>query len=285
MKQHQNQRFYWRKTKNQFMLGLAYLAVLFGLFWLIWILATLVLKGVPALSLELFLKPTPAPNESGGLINALIGSILMVAVATFIATPVGILAGTYLSEYGRYTRLAKITRFLNDILLSAPSIIIGLFIYAIYVSHVKHFSGWAGSLALAMLVIPVVVRTTDSMLNLVPNNLREAAAALGCPQWRVITMVCYRAARSGILTGVLLSVARISGETAPLLFTALSNQFTSFDMNAPMANLPVVIYQYAASPFEDWNNLAWAGATLITLFVLSLNIITRTCSKKHNKQG
>lgn len=285
MKQHQNQRFYWRKTKNQFMLGLAYLAVVFGLFWLIWILATLVLKGIPALSLELFLKPTPAPNESGGLINALIGSILMVAVATFIATPVGILAGTYLSEYGRYTRLAKFTRFLNDILLSAPSIIIGLFIYAIYVSHVKHFSGWAGSLALAMLVIPVVVRTTDSMLNLVPNNLREAAAALGCPQWRVITMVCYRAARSGILTGVLLSVARISGETAPLLFTALSNQFTSFDMNAPMANLPVVIYQYAASPFEDWNNLAWAGATLITLFVLSLNIITRTCSKKHNKQG
>ncbi|OBX06059.1 phosphate ABC transporter permease PstA [Gallibacterium genomosp. 3] len=285
MKQHQNQRFYWRKTKNQFMLGLAYLAVVFGLFWLIWILATLVLKGIPALSFELFLKPTPAPNESGGLINALIGSILMVAVATFIATPIGILAGTYLSEYGRYTRLAKITRFLNDILLSAPSIIIGLFIYAIYVSHVKHFSGWAGSLALAMLVIPVVVRTTDSMLNLVPNNLREAAAALGCPQWRVITMVCYRAARSGILTGVLLSVARISGETAPLLFTALSNQFTSFDMNAPMANLPVVIYQYAASPFEDWNNLAWAGATLITLFVLSLNIITRTCSKKHNKQG
>lgn len=285
MKDYQNQRFYWRKIKNQFMLGLAYLAVVFGLFWLIWILSTLVLKGVPALSFELFLKPTPAPNESGGLINALIGSILMVAVATFIATPVGILAGTYLSEYGRYTRLAQVTRFLNDILLSAPSIIIGLFIYAIYVSQVKHFSGWAGSLALAMLVIPVVVRTTDSMLNLVPNNLREAAAALGCPQWRVITMICYRAARSGILTGVLLSVARISGETAPLLFTALSNQFTSFDMNAPMANLPVVIYQYAASPFEDWNSLAWAGATLITLFVLSLNIITRTCSKKHNKRG
>ncbi|MFC0322140.1 phosphate ABC transporter permease PstA [Gallibacterium melopsittaci] len=285
MKQHQNQRFYQRKIKNCFMLGLAYLAVVFGLFWLVWILSTLILKGVPALSLELFIKPTPAPNESGGLINAIIGSILMVAVATLIATPVGILAGTYLSEYGRYTRIAKITRFLNDILLSAPSIIIGLFIYAIYVSQVKHFSGWAGSLALAMLVIPVVVRTTDSMLNLVPNNLREAAAALGCPQWRVITMICYRAARSGILTGVLLSVARISGETAPLLFTALSNQFTSFDMNAPMANLPVVIYQYAASPFEDWNNLAWAGATLITLFVLSLNIITRTCSKKHNKQG
>ena len=285
MKQQQNQRFYRRKISNQIMLGLSYLAVIFGLFWLFWILITLVLKGIPALSLELFIHATPAPNESGGLLNAIIGSILMVAVATFIATPIGILAGTYLSEYGRYTYLAKFTRFLNDILLSAPSIIIGLFIYAIYVSQVKHFSGWAGALALAMLVIPVVVRTTDNMLNLVPNNLREAAAALGCPQWRVITMICYRAARPGILTGILLSIARISGETAPLLFTALSNQFTSFDMNAPMANLPVVIYQYAASPFEDWNNLAWAGATLITLFILSLNIITRACAKKHNKQG
>ncbi|HDL3433976.1 TPA: phosphate ABC transporter permease PstA, partial [Mannheimia haemolytica] len=192
-----------------------------------------------------------------------------------IATPIGILAGTYLSEYGRYTKLAKFTRFLNDVLLSAPSIIIGLFIYAIYVAQVKHYSGWAGSLALAVLVIPIVVRTTDSMLNLVPNNLREAAAALGCPRWRVITMISYRAARSGIITGVLLAVARISGETAPLLFTALSNQFASLDMNAPMANLPVVIYQYAASPFADWNTLAWAGAMLITLFVLSLNIITR----------
>ncbi|KAE9537076.1 phosphate ABC transporter permease PstA [Ursidibacter arcticus] len=281
MKSFQNQRFYCRKIKNQVMLGLAYLAVIFGLFWLVWILYTLVMKGIPALSFDLFTQATPAPNEKGGLMNAILGSILMVSVATFIATPIGILAGTYLSEYGRYSYLAKVTRFLNDILLSAPSIIIGLFIYAIYVAQVQHYSGWAGSLALAMLVIPVVVRTTDSMLNLVPNNLREAAAALGCPQWRVITMICYRAARSGIITGVLLSVARISGETAPLLFTALSNQFTSWDMNGPMANLPVVIYQYAASPFEDWNNLAWAGATLITLFVLSLNVLTRVYFNKH----
>ena len=281
MKSFQNQRFYCRKIKNQVMLGLAYLAVIFGLFWLVWILYTLMMKGIPALSFDLFTQATPAPNEKGGLMNAILGSILMVSVATFIATPIGILAGTYLSEYGRYSYLAKVTRFLNDILLSAPSIIIGLFIYAIYVAQVQHYSGWAGSLALAMLVIPVVVRTTDSMLNLVPNNLREAAAALGCPQWRVITMICYRAARSGIITGVLLSVARISGETAPLLFTALSNQFTSWDMNGPMANLPVVIYQYAASPFENWNNLAWAGATLITLFVLSLNVLTRVYFNKH----
>lgn len=281
MNKYKNQRFYQRKSSNFLMLSLAYLAVLFGLFWLIWILYTLIIKGIPALSFDLFLKATPVPNESGGLINAIIGSIMMVAVATFIATPIGVLAGTYLCEYGRYTKLAKITRFLNDILLSAPSIIIGLFIYAIYVSQIKHFSGWAGSFALAMLVIPVVVRTTDSMLHLVPNNLREAAVALGCPQWRVIIMICYRVARPGILTGILLSVARISGETAPLLFTALSNQFTSFDMNAPMANLPVVIYQYAASPFDDWNKLAWAGAVLITIFVLSLNILTRFCANKH----
>ncbi|UTH26389.1 phosphate ABC transporter permease PstA [Actinobacillus suis] len=227
------------------------------------------------LSLTLFTLPTPAPNEAGGLSNAIIGSLMMLLFGTLIGTPIGILAGTYLAEYGRYSKLAKVTRFLNDILLSAPSIIIGLFIYAIYVSHVKHYSGWAGSFALALLVIPVVVRTTDSMLNLIPNNLREAAVALGCPQWRMITMVCYKAARSGIITGVLLAVARISGETAPLLFTALSNQFSSWDMNGPMANLPVVIYQYAASPFQDWNNLAWAGATLITGFVLCLNILTR----------
>ncbi|MDH2924724.1 phosphate ABC transporter membrane protein 2 (PhoT family) [Nicoletella semolina] len=281
MKAYQNQRFYCRKIKNQIMLALAYLAVLFGLFWLVWIIYTLIVKGIPALSIDLFLYSTPAPNEKGGLINAIIGSILMVLVATLIATPVGILAGTYLSEYGRYSKLAKITRFLNDVLLSAPSIVIGLFIYAIYVAQVEHYSGWAGAIALMLLVIPVVVRTTDNMLNLVPNNLREAAAALGCPQWRVITMICYRAARSGIITGVLLSVARIAGETAPLLFTALSNQFHSWDMNAPMANLPVVIYQYAASPFADWNTLAWAGATLITLFVLSLNILTRIYFSKH----
>ncbi|GJH43530.1 phosphate ABC transporter permease PstA [Pasteurella canis] len=267
--------FHCRKLKNKFMLTLSFLAVGFGLFWLCWIILTLITKGIPALSIQLFLQPTPAPNESGGLLNAVIGSTMMIIVSTAIGTPIGILAGTYLAEYGRYSKLAKVTRFLNDVLLSAPSIVIGLFIYAIYVSQVKHYSGWAGSLALAMIMIPVIVRTTDNMLNLVPNNLREAAASLGCPQWRVITMICYRAARSGILTGVLLSIARISGETAPLLFTVLSNQFTSFDMNGPMANIPVVIYQFAASPFQDWNELAWAGATLITLFVLLLNIFAR----------
>ncbi|AKD39211.1 phosphate transport system permease protein PstA [Pasteurella multocida subsp. multocida OH4807] len=267
--------FHCRKLKNKLMLTLSFLAVGFGLFWLCWILFTLITKGIPALSMQLFLQPTPAPNESGGLLNAIIGSTMMIIVSTAIGTPIGILAGTYLAEYGRYSRLAQVTRFLNDVLLSAPSIVIGLFIYAIYVSQVKHYSGWAGSLALAMIMIPVIVRTTDNMLNLVPNNLREAAASLGCPQWRVITMICYRAARSGILTGVLLSIARISGETAPLLFTALSNQFTSFDMNGPMANIPVVIYQFAASPFQDWNELAWAGATLITLFVLLLNVFAR----------
>ncbi|MCK3657722.1 phosphate ABC transporter, permease protein PstA [Pasteurellaceae bacterium Pebbles2] len=275
----QNARFYQRRWCNRLMLSLAYIAVAFGLFWLCWIVGTLISRGIPALSLDLFIKQTPAPNEMGGLSNALLGSFLMVGAGTLIGTPMGILAGTYLAEYGRYSRFAQITRFLNDILLSAPSIIIGLFIYSIYVSKMQHFSGWAGSFALALLIIPIVVRTTDSMLNLVPNNLREAAAALGCPQWRVIMMICYRAAKSGILTGVLLGVARIAGETAPLLFTALSNQFMSWDMNAPMANLPVVIYQYAASPFTDWNNLAWAGAALITLFVLCLNIATRIFSK------
>lgn len=272
---YQNRRFHCRKFKNKIMLGLSGLSVIFGLFWLCWIILTLVTKGIPSLSLELFMAETPAPNEQGGLLNAIIGSSLMLLVAMAIATPVSILVGTYLAEYGRYSKLASMVRFLNDILLSAPSIIIGLFIYSIYVAQVKHYSGWAGGLALAMIAIPVIVRTTDSMLSLVPNNLREAAIALGCPQWRVITMICYRAAKPGIITGVLLSVARIAGETAPLLFTALSNQFTSWDMNGPMANLPVVIYQYAASPFQDWNTLAWAGATLITLFVLVLNLITR----------
>ena len=272
---YQNRRFHCRKFKNKIMLCLSGLSVIFGLFWLVWIIATLLFKGIPSLSFDLFLAETPARNEQGVLLNAIIGSSLMLLVAMAIATPVSILAGTYLAEYGRYSKLSSIVRFLNDILLSAPSITIGLFIYAVYVAQVKHYSGWAGGFALAMIAIPVIVRTTDSMLNLVPNNLREAAIALGCPQWRVITMICYRAAKPGIITGVLLSVARIAGETAPLLFTALSNQFTSWNMNSPMANLPVVIYQYAASPFEDWNTLAWAGATLITLFVLVLNIITR----------
>ncbi|MDU8925467.1 phosphate ABC transporter permease PstA [Pasteurellaceae bacterium LIM206] len=275
-----NMRFYCRKIKNNLMMFLAVAAVAFGLFWLCWILLTLVSKGIPAVSWELFLQKTPGPGEQGGLLNAILGSGFMLAVATLIGTPVGILAGTYLAEYGRYSKLAAVTRFLNDILLSAPSIVIGLFIYSIYVANVQHYSGWAGSLALAVIMIPIVVRTTDNMLGLIPNNLREAAAALGCPQWRVITMICYRAAKSGILTGVLLSVARIAGETAPLLFTALSNQFISWNMNEPMANLPVVIYQYAASPFSDWNNLAWAGATLITLFVLAINLFTRIYFKQ-----
>jgi phosphate transport system permease protein len=264
-----------RSILNKVMLTLSMAALVFGLFWLCWILAVLVLKGGSALSLTLFTESTPPPGQAGGLLNAILGSFVMVGIGTLIGTPVGILAGTYLAEYGQRGWLAPATRFLNDVLLSAPSIVIGLFIYAVYVSQVGHYSGWAGSFALAILVIPVVVRTTDNMLLLVPNSLREACFALGCPKWRMITMVSYKAARAGIMTGILLAVARVAGETAPLLFTSLNNQFMSFDMNKPLANLPVVIFQFAASPFSDWNTLAWAGATLITLAVLSLNIIAR----------
>jgi len=264
-----------RSILNKVMLTLSLAALVFGLFWLCWILAVLVLKGGSALSLTLFTESTPPPGQAGGLLNAILGSFVMVGIGTLIGTPVGILAGTYLAEYGQRGWLAPATRFLNDVLLSAPSIVIGLFIYAVYVSQVGHYSGWAGSFALAILVIPVVVRTTDNMLLLVPNSLREACFALGCPKWRMITMVSYKAARAGIMTGILLAVARVAGETAPLLFTSLNNQFMSFDMNKPLANLPVVIFQFAASPFSDWNTLAWAGATLITLAVLSLNIIAR----------
>src|SRR5699024_433146 len=213
--------------------------------------------------------------EAGGLLNAMVGSVLMAGTATLVGTPVGVLAGTYLAEFGQRGWLAPTVRFLNDVLLSAPSIVIGLFVYAIFVAQVGHFSGWAGAMALGIIVIPVVVRATDNMLALVPGGLREAAAALGCPQWRMVMFISYRAARSGIMTGVLLAVARIAGETAPLLFTALSNQFLSLNMNAPIANLPVIIFQYAASPFQDWNRLAWAGALLITLVVLFLNIMAR----------
>jgi len=269
-----------RAIMNKVMLTLSMAALVFGLFWLCWILAVLVIKGGGALSVTLFTESTPPPGQAGGLLNAILGSFVMVGVGTLIGTPVGILAGTYLAEYGQRGWLAPATRFLNDVLLSAPSIVIGLFIYAVYVSQVGHYSGWAGSFALAILVIPVVVRTTDNMLLLVPNSLREACFALGCPKWRMITMVSYKAARSGILTGVLLAVARVAGETAPLLFTALNNQFMSFDMNAPLANLPVVIFQFAASPFKDWNTLAWAGATLITLAVLALNIVARSLFRK-----
>lgn len=265
-----------RRRFNRVMLTLSGATVVFGLFWLCWILMTLLLKGGGALSWALLSESTPPPGEAGGLLNAIVGSMMMATVATVIGTPIGVLAGTYLAEFGQRGWLAPATRFLNDMLLSAPSIIIGLFIYAVYVAQVGHYSGWAGAFALAILVIPVVVRATDNMLLLVPNSLREAAAALGCPQWRIVIFISYRAARSGIVTGVLLAVARISGETAPLLFTALNNQFMSMNMNAPIANLPVVIFQYAASPFDGWNHLAWAGAILITALVLAINIIART---------
>jgi phosphate transport system permease protein len=264
-----------RRLINNFNLTISLLSMLFGLFWLVWILWTLVAQGFHGLSLALFTQMTPPPGSNGGLLNAIAGSFAMTMVATLIGTPVGILAGTYLAEFGQRGWLAPTTRFVNDILLSAPSIVIGLFVYEVYVVNVGHFSGWAGSLALALIVIPVVVRTTENMLRLVPNSLREAAAALGAPQWKVIMLVTLRASTTGILTGILLAVARISGETAPLLFTALNNQFWSSNMNQPMANLPVVIFQFAMSPYEDWRNLAWAGALLITFMVLALNILAR----------
>lgn len=277
----ESNRLYRRRSRiNRLMLTLSVAALSFGLFWLCWIILTLLVKGGSALSLTLLFENTPPPGDDGGLLNAIVGSVMMAAVGTLIGTPIGILAGTYLAEYGSRGWLAPATRFLNDVLLSAPSIVIGLFIYAVYVNQAGHYSGWAGAFALSILVIPVVVRSTDNMLSLVPHSLREAAAALGCPQWKVITLISYRAARSGIITGVLLAIARISGETAPLLFTALNNQFLSFNMNAPIANLPVVIYQYAASPFEDWNRLAWAGAVLITLLVLGINIAARIFFRK-----
>ncbi|MCB4323864.1 phosphate ABC transporter permease PstA [Alcaligenes sp. 13f] len=265
-----------RQVFNRLMLGVSFTALIFGLFWLFWIIWTLIEKGSSAMAWSLLLESTPPPGGEGGLLNAIVGSVMMAGVGTLIGTPIGILAGTYLAEYGQRGWLAPATRFLNDVLLSAPSIIIGLFIYAVYVAQVGHYSGWAGSLALAILVIPVVVRSTDNMLMLVPNGLREAAAALGCPKWKIVMSISYRAALPGIVTGVLLAVARIAGETAPLLFTALNNQFMSLNMNAPLANLPVVIFQYAASPFEDWNRLAWAGAVLITLLVLGINILARS---------
>ena len=269
-----------RYVTNKIMLTLSIGALIFGLFWLIWILETLIVRGGGSLSLSLFTEMTPPPGGKGGLLNAITGRLAMVGVGTLIGTPVGILAGTYLAEYGQRGWLAPATRFLNDVLLSAPSIVIGLFIYAAYVAPIGHYSGWAGSLALSILVIPVVVRTTDNMLMLVPNGLREACFAIGCPKWRMIVMVCYKAAQSGITTGILLAVARIAGETAPLLFTALNNQFMSWDMNKPLSNLPVVIYQFASTPFKDLNDLAWAGATLITLAVLALNIFARNFVSK-----
>ena len=261
---------------NRFNLVMSLATMAFGMVFLFWILFVLFRDGLAALSPTLFTEMTPPPGSKGGLANAIFGSVAMVGVATLVSTPIGILAGIYLAEFGKSGWLAKATRFINDILLSAPSIIIGLFVYTIYVTQVGHFSGWAGSMALGLIAIPVVVRTTENMLHLVPGSLREAAVALGAPMWKVILMVTLRAVRGGVITGVLLAVARISGETAPLLFTALNNQFWSADMNAPLANLPVVIFQFAMSPFEDWKTLAWAGALLITLAVLVLNILART---------
>ncbi|MDO8892403.1 MAG: phosphate ABC transporter permease PstA [Sulfurimicrobium sp.] len=271
-----------RRIINFFNLTASMLAMAFGLFWLAWILFTLVQKGLGGISIALFTQMTPPPGSAGGLLNAIAGSAVMATLATLIGTPIGIMAGTYLAEFGQRGWLAPTTRFINDILLSAPSIVIGLFIYTVYVAKVGHFSGWAGILALSLIVIPVVVRTTEDMLRLVPDSLREAAAALGAPQWKVVTLVTWRASKAGMVTGVLLAVARISGETAPLLFTALNNQFWSADMNKPMANLPVVIFQFAMSPYEDWQKLAWAGALLITIGVLGLNIAARIMFRKNS---
>jgi phosphate transport system permease protein len=265
-----------RRFINVFNLSMSLLAMAFGLFWLAWILVTLFKSGFGGISPAVFSQMTPPPGSSGGLLNAILGSFLMTAVGTLIGTPVGVMAGIYLAEFGKRGWLAPVTRFINDILLSAPSIVIGLFIYALYVATFGHFAGWAGSFALSLIVIPVVIRTTENMLNLVPSSLREAAAALGAPQWKIILQVTLRASRAGVITGILLAVARISGETAPLLFTALNNQFFSANMNAPMANLPVVIFQFAMSPYEDWQKLAWAGALLITMTVLGLNILARS---------
>jgi phosphate transport system permease protein len=277
----ENRIYRSRKRFNAIVLVVASLALVFGLFWLVWILGTLLYEGGTALArAALYYEMTPPPGADGGLANAIGGSLIMVAAGTIFGTPIGILAGTYLAEYGRRGWLAGATRFLNDVLLSAPSIVIGLFVYSVYVAQVKHFSGWAGAVALGLIVIPVVVRTTDDMLKLVPNTLREAAMALGCPSWKMVVFVTYRAARTGILTGILLAIARISGETAPLLFTALNNQFWSDNMNAPMANLPVVIFQFAMSPYENWHRLAWGGAALITLTVLVLNILARSLFRK-----
>ena len=269
-----------RKRRNALMMSLSAVALAFGLFWLFWILGVLLWEGAAALRPSLFVQMTPPPGSDGGLANAIFGSVLMAGAGALIGTPVGILAGTYLAEYGRRGWLTPATRFINDVLLSAPSIVIGLFVYTVWVAQFRHFSGWAGALALAIIVVPVVVRTTDDMLKLVPHSLREAAAALGAPTWKVITLVSYRAARAGIVTGVLLAIARITGETAPLLFTALNNQFWSADMDKPMANLPVVIFQFAMSPYEDWHRLAWGGAALITLFVLAINIAARAFFRK-----
>jgi phosphate transport system permease protein len=264
-----------RRRRNAVAMGLSVVATAVGLGWLVLILGVLLWEGLSGLSLRAFTEMTPPPGSAGGLLNAIVGSLLMTGLAVLIGTPIGILAGTYMAEYGRYERLTHVIRFINDILLSAPSIVIGLFVYEVMVAPLGHFSGYAGAVALAVIVIPVVVRTTEDMLILVPNQLREAAASIGMPRSVMITRIAYRAASAGMLTGVLLAIARVSGETAPLLFTALNNQFFSLNMNAPMASLPVVIFQFALSPYADWQQLAWTGALMITLAVLALSIIAR----------
>ena len=268
-----------RLLMNKVSLGLALFAMFIGMFFLAWILYTLLVRGLGGMDITLFTQMTPPPGSEGGLANAIFGSLIMVAMATLVGTPVGVLAGIYLAEYGQRGWVAPTTRFINDILLSAPSIVVGLFIYAVYVAKVGHFSGWAGSLALSFLAVPVVVRTTENMLRLVPNSMREAAVALGTPRWKVITMVALRAVKGGVLTGILLAVARISGETAPLLFTALNNQFWTADITTPMASLPVTIFKFAMSPYENWQQLAWAGVFLITMAVLGLNILARILTR------
>jgi phosphate transport system permease protein len=273
-------RYHGRRWRDHLATALAIGAAGFGLTWLVLILLVLVVKGVGGLSLAVFTEMTPPPGSAGGLLNPIVGSLILTALAVLFGTPLGILAGTYMAEYGRYSKLTMVVRFINDILLSAPSIVVGLFVYEIMVAQMGHFSAWAGAVALGIIVIPVVVRTTEDMLLLVSSTLREASAALGIPRWLVIRHVAYRAARAGMITGVLLAVARITGETAPLLFTALNNQFFSWNLNAPMASLPVVIFQFALSPYEDWQQLAWTGALLITIAVLGLSILARALSSK-----
>jgi phosphate transport system permease protein len=265
-----------RRFRNKIAVGLSIGATIFGLAWLVLILFVLLWEGFSGLSLRVFTEMTPPPGSAGGLLNPIMGSLIMTVIAVVIGTPLGMLAGTYMAEYGRYDKLTMVVRFINDILLSAPSIVIGLFIYEVMVAQMGHFSGWAGAVSLAVIVVPVVVRTTEDMLILVPDTLREAAASIGLPRSLMIKKVAYRAARAGMITGVLLAVARISGETAPLLFTALNNQFWSTNMNAPVASLPVVIFQFALSPYKDWQELAWTGALIITLAVLALSITART---------
>ncbi|HYK79835.1 MAG TPA: phosphate ABC transporter permease PstA [Micropepsaceae bacterium] len=276
--------YFRRRLLNRFFLGLSVLATAFGLSWLALILGTLLYEGFSSIDLNLFVQSTPPPGSVGGLLNAILGSLMMSSFAVLVGTPLGIFAGTYLAEYGRHTKLAAVVRFVNDILLSAPSIVLGLFIYDVMVLTMGHFSAWAGGVALAVIVIPVVVRTTENMILLIPNTLREAAVALGAPRSHVIRQVTWRAARAGIVTGVLLAIARISGETAPLLFTALNNQFFSLNPNAPMASLPVAIFQMAMSPYADWHRLAWSGALLITLAVLILSITARVLEARTDRR-